>query len=145
MSAKDRQSYAEILNVIEARVKPSDAGLEVLIIQKTMKKETLLILKKGAMSRPLKRCLARWLTLFGLEKAPRNQGPRWDCEKGGTCCCALHCTRQAWLQRALLRKHSNLLTKTALVKRLTYKESLIFIFIALRMSVCYANLNNKLF
>ena len=42
VSAKDGQSYAEIL-----RVNSSDAGLEVLTIRRTRKEEILLILKKG--------------------------------------------------------------------------------------------------
>ena len=46
MSAKDGQSYAETLKVMKARVNPSDAGLEVMTLQRTQKHEILLVLEK---------------------------------------------------------------------------------------------------
>ena len=48
MSAKDGQSYADILREMKAKVNPRRAGLEVLSIQRTRKEEVLLVLKKGA-------------------------------------------------------------------------------------------------
>ena len=47
MSAKDGQSYADILREMKAKVDPRKAGLEVLSIRRTRKEEVLLVLKKG--------------------------------------------------------------------------------------------------
>ena len=47
MSAKDGQSYADILKEMKAKVDPRKAGLEVLSIRRTRKDEDLLVLKKG--------------------------------------------------------------------------------------------------
>ena len=47
VSAKDGQSYADILKEMKARVNPQDSGLEVLSVRRTRKEEVLLVLKKG--------------------------------------------------------------------------------------------------
>ena len=47
VSAKDGQSYADILKEMKAKVDPRKAGLEVLSIRRTRKEEVLLVLKKG--------------------------------------------------------------------------------------------------
>ena len=47
VSAKDGQSYADILREMKAKVDPRKAGLEVLFIRRTRKEEVLLVLKKG--------------------------------------------------------------------------------------------------
>ena len=47
LSAKDGQSYADILKEMKAKVDPRKAGLEVLCIRRTRKEEVLLVLKKG--------------------------------------------------------------------------------------------------
>ena len=46
-SARDGQSYADILREMKAKVDPRKAGLEVLPIRGTWKEEVLLVLKKG--------------------------------------------------------------------------------------------------
>ena len=46
MSAKDSESYAEILKAMKARVNPQNSGVEVLSIRRTRKK-IVLVLKKG--------------------------------------------------------------------------------------------------
>ena len=45
VSAKDGQSYADILKEMKAKVDPRKAGLEVLSIRRTRKEEVLLVLK----------------------------------------------------------------------------------------------------
>ena len=52
VSAKDGQSYADILKEMKAKVDPRKAGLEVLSIRRTRKEEVLLVLKKGGDVRP---------------------------------------------------------------------------------------------
>ena len=47
VSAKDGQSYADILKETKAKVNPRKAGLEVLSIRRTRKEEVLLVIKKG--------------------------------------------------------------------------------------------------
>ena len=47
VSAKDGQSYADILKEMKAKVDHRKAGLEVLSILRTRKEELLLVLKKG--------------------------------------------------------------------------------------------------
>ena len=47
VSARDGQSYADILREMKAKVDLRRAGLEVLSIRRTRKEEVLLILKKG--------------------------------------------------------------------------------------------------
>ena len=47
VSAKDGQSYADILKEVKAKVDPRKAGLEVLSIRRTRKEEVHLVLKKG--------------------------------------------------------------------------------------------------
>ena len=47
VSAKDRQSYADFLREMKAKVDPRKAGLEVLSIRRTRKEEVLLVLRKG--------------------------------------------------------------------------------------------------
>ena len=47
VSAKDGQSYADILKEMKAKVDPHKAGLEVLSIRRTRKEEVLLVLKWG--------------------------------------------------------------------------------------------------
>ena len=47
VSARDGQSYADILREMMAKVDPRRAGLEVLSIRRTRKKEVLLVLKNG--------------------------------------------------------------------------------------------------
>ena len=47
VSARDGQSYADILRQIKAKVEPQGAGLEVLSIWMARKEEVLLVLKKG--------------------------------------------------------------------------------------------------
>ena len=47
VSAKDGQSYADILKEMKARVNSQDSGLEVLSVRRTRKEEVLLVLKKG--------------------------------------------------------------------------------------------------
>ena len=47
VSAKDGQSYADILKEMKAKVDPRKAGREVLSIRRTRKEEVLLVLKKG--------------------------------------------------------------------------------------------------
>ena len=48
MSAKDGQSYADILKEMQAKVDHRKAGLEVLSIRRIRKKDVFLVLKKGA-------------------------------------------------------------------------------------------------
>ena len=47
MSAKDGESYAEILKEMNAKMNPQILGAEVLSIRRTRKEEILLVLKKG--------------------------------------------------------------------------------------------------
>ena len=47
VSAKDAQSYADILKEMTAKDDPRKAGLKVLSIRRTRKEEVLLLLKKG--------------------------------------------------------------------------------------------------
>ena len=47
VSAKDGQTYADILKEIKAKVDPRKAGIEVLSIRRTRKEGVLLVLKKG--------------------------------------------------------------------------------------------------
>ena len=47
MSAKDGESYAEILKAMKVKVNPQNSGAEVLSIRRTRKEEILLVLKKG--------------------------------------------------------------------------------------------------
>ena len=47
MSAKDGESYADILKAMKAKINPQNAGAEVLSIQRSRKEEILLVLKKG--------------------------------------------------------------------------------------------------
>ena len=47
MSAKDGESYANILKAIKAKVNPQNSGAEVLSIRRTRREEILLVLKKG--------------------------------------------------------------------------------------------------
>ena len=47
MSAKDGESYAEILKDMKAKVKPQNSGAEVLFIRRNSREEILLVLKKG--------------------------------------------------------------------------------------------------
>ena len=55
VSAKDGESYTEILKAMKARVNPQDSGAEVLSIQRTRKEEILWSLKRGVTSRPSRR------------------------------------------------------------------------------------------
>ena len=47
MSAKDGESYAEILKTMKAKVDPQNSGAEVLSIRRTRREEVLLVLKMG--------------------------------------------------------------------------------------------------
>ena len=47
MSAKDGQSYGDILKEMKAKVELRKAGFEVLSMRRTRKEEVLLVLKKG--------------------------------------------------------------------------------------------------
>ena len=47
VSAKDGESYADILKAMKAKVNPRNAGAEVLSIRRTRRKEILLVLRKG--------------------------------------------------------------------------------------------------
>ena len=47
VSARDGQSYADILKEMKAKVDPRKVGLEVLSIRRTRKEEVLPVLKKG--------------------------------------------------------------------------------------------------
>ena len=47
VSAKDGESYADILKAVKAKVNPQNARAEVLSIRRTRKEEILLVLKKG--------------------------------------------------------------------------------------------------
>ena len=47
VSAKDGDSYAEILKAMKAKVNPKNSGAEVLSIRRTRREEILLVLKKG--------------------------------------------------------------------------------------------------
>ena len=47
VSAKDGESYAEILKDMKAKVNLQNAGAEVLSIRRTRRGEILLVLKKG--------------------------------------------------------------------------------------------------
>ena len=49
MSAKDGETYAEILKAMKAKVNPQNSGAEVLSIRRT-RKEILLVLKGGEVS-----------------------------------------------------------------------------------------------
>ena len=46
VSAKDDESYAEILKAMKAKVNPQNSGAEVLSIRRTRREEILLVLKK---------------------------------------------------------------------------------------------------
>ena len=47
VSAKNGESYAEILKAMKARVNPQNSGAKVLYIRRTRKEDILLVLKKG--------------------------------------------------------------------------------------------------
>ena len=47
VSAKDGETYADILKAMNAKVNPQNAGAEVLSIRRTRREEILLVLKKG--------------------------------------------------------------------------------------------------
>ena len=47
VSAKDSQSYVDILREMKAKVGPQKAGPEVLSIRRTRREEVLLVFKKG--------------------------------------------------------------------------------------------------
>ena len=47
VSAKDGESYAEILKAMKAKVYPHNSGAEVLSIRRTRREEILLVLKGG--------------------------------------------------------------------------------------------------
>ena len=47
VSAKDGESYAEILKAMKAKVDHQNSGAKVLSIQRTMREEILLVLKGG--------------------------------------------------------------------------------------------------
>ena len=47
VSAKDGESYADILKAMKVKVIPQNAGAEVLSIRRTRREEILLVLKKG--------------------------------------------------------------------------------------------------
>ena len=47
ISAKDGESYVEILKAMKAKVNPQNSGAEVLSIRITRREEILLILRKG--------------------------------------------------------------------------------------------------
>ena len=47
MSARDGESYADILKAMKAKVDPQSSGAEVLSIRRTRREETLLVLKRG--------------------------------------------------------------------------------------------------
>ena len=47
VSAKDGESYADILKVMKAKVNPQNAEAEVLSIRRTRREEILLVVKKG--------------------------------------------------------------------------------------------------
>ena len=47
VSAKDFESYADILKATKVKVNPQNAGSEVLSIRRTRREEILLVLKKG--------------------------------------------------------------------------------------------------
>ena len=47
VSAKDGESYAEILKAMKAKVNPQNSGAEVVSIRRIRKEEILLVLKKG--------------------------------------------------------------------------------------------------
>ena len=47
VSAKDSESYAEILTAMKAKVNPQNAEAEVLSIRRTRRDEILLVLRKG--------------------------------------------------------------------------------------------------
>ena len=55
VSARDGQSYADILKEMKAKVDPRKAGLEVQSIRRTRKEEVLLVLKKGETFQPSER------------------------------------------------------------------------------------------
>ena len=59
VSAKDSESYAEILKAMKAKVDPQNSGAEVLSIRRTRREEILLVLKRGVgvMSRPSRKRL----------------------------------------------------------------------------------------
>ena len=46
VSAKDGESYVEILKAMKARVNPQHSGAEVLSIRRTRREEVLLLLKR---------------------------------------------------------------------------------------------------
>ena len=48
VSAKNGESYAEILKAMKAKVNPQSAGAEVLSIRRTRRDEILLVLRKGS-------------------------------------------------------------------------------------------------
>ena len=47
VSAKDGESYTEILKAMKTRVNPQDSGSEVLSIRRTRREKILLVLRKG--------------------------------------------------------------------------------------------------
>ena len=64
VSAKDGQSFADILREMKAKVDPRRAGLEFLSIRRTRKEEVLLALKEGgdvsASHEELNQAVGRW-------------------------------------------------------------------------------------
>ena len=78
VSAKDGQSYADILKEMEAKVDPRKVDLEVLSIRRTRKEEVLLGLKKGgdvsAFRKELDLAVEERALNFspGLDEVPRN-------------------------------------------------------------------------
>ena len=52
VSAKDGESYAEILKAMKAKVNCQNAGAEILSIWRTRREEIFLVLKKGVTSPP---------------------------------------------------------------------------------------------
>ena len=47
VSAKDGESYAEILKTMKAKVNPQNSRAEILSIRRTRREEILLVLRKG--------------------------------------------------------------------------------------------------
>ena len=61
VSARNGQSYTDILKEMKAKVDPRRAGLKVLSIRKTRKEEVLLVLENGERFRPNARSSTRRL------------------------------------------------------------------------------------
>ena len=87
VSAKDGQSYAEILKEMKALVEPRRAGLKVLSIWRTRKKEVFLLLKKGGDVSAFRKELDWSSTLCGAcfhtqsRSKDRIEVPAWSCAK----------------------------------------------------------------